>query len=254
MNQAEYLKRIDYYGSLEPSLRVLKKLQKQHLLTVPFENLDIHFGRSIELNLAGIFDKVVRQRRGGFCYELNGLFSELLLSIGFEVRRVSARVYRGNNRYGQEFDHLASVIKIDGHEYLSDVGFGEFTFEPLQLALDTIQTDQRGQYFIDRYKQDYLRVNKLDEGRSIPQYIFSTCERKLIEFQDMCHYHQVSPDSHFTQKKMISLPTENGRITVAGDILKVTEGDSVTEIVLENEKTFLVSLQRYFGVEIDKEA
>ena len=87
MNHLDYLKRINYSGSLEPSLKVLKQLQQAHLMSVPFENLDIHYGRTIELDLDKIFNKVVVDHRGGFCYELNGLFGELLSMLGFKIKR-----------------------------------------------------------------------------------------------------------------------------------------------------------------------
>ncbi|HYK47600.1 MAG TPA: arylamine N-acetyltransferase, partial [Parafilimonas sp.] len=74
MDVDRYLRRINYEGTREPNLTLLAALQKQHLLHVPFENLDIHYKTPIELNVPRIFEKVVHNKRGGFCYELNGLF------------------------------------------------------------------------------------------------------------------------------------------------------------------------------------
>ena len=85
MDISSYLRRIDYSGSREPSTDVLHKLHQAHLLTVPFENLDIHLGHPIVLGEAHLFNKIVNHRRGGFCYELNGLFAALLRELGFEV-------------------------------------------------------------------------------------------------------------------------------------------------------------------------
>ena len=93
MDKGKYLDRIKYSGGLEPSLDLLKKLQKNHLLNIPFENLDIHFKVAIKLNIDRIYEKIVQNNRGGFCYEINGLFYELLRSIGFKAKRISARVY-----------------------------------------------------------------------------------------------------------------------------------------------------------------
>ena len=98
-NRKKYLERIKYSGRLEPNLDLLKKLQKNHLLNVPFENLDIHNQIPIELNIDRIYEKIVQNNRGGFCYELNGLFYELLLSLDFNAKRVSARVYIKDNEY-----------------------------------------------------------------------------------------------------------------------------------------------------------
>lgn len=246
----KYLQRIMYSDSLEPNLNTLKSLQKAHLLHIPFENLDIHNHVSIELSVDRIFDKIVYQNRGGFCYELNGLFYELLLDLGFHAIRVSARVYDSNNGYGKEYDHLAIIVTIGNTSYLTDVGFGEFTFEPLKLQLEVIQNDQRGNYVIDQYTDGYLRVNKMEDGEKNPEYIFKTEESALAEFRDMCNYHQTSPDSHFTRKRLITLPTENGRITISGNTLKIKELQKTTEIQLNNEAEFKKELWDRFKVKI----
>jgi len=106
METERYLERINYSDKTEPEIEVLKALQKKHLLSVPFENLDIHYKVPIELDLANVFKKVVIERRGGFCYELNGIFHELLNSIGFNVKMISARVFDQK----QQIFHLSSTI------------------------------------------------------------------------------------------------------------------------------------------------
>src|SRR6185312_10037026 len=127
METAKYLERINYTGNIEPTIELLKDLQRRHLLSIPFENLDIHYNVPIELNLRNIFEKLVVRKRGGFCYELNGIFCELLTSMGFSVKMISARVFDQKQQiFTPEFDHLAIIAKIDSKEYLADVGFGEF--------------------------------------------------------------------------------------------------------------------------------
>lgn len=249
-NKEKYLQRINYSGNLEPNLNTLSTLQKQHLLSIPFENLDIHNNVPIRLSIEKIFDKVVNQNRGGFCYELNGLYYELLNAIGFEVKMVSARVFDQNKGYGKEYDHLAIIAKINDLEYLTDVGFGEFTFEPLKLQLETVQKDHRGTFKIDKFENGYLKVCKIEKGKQTPEYIFKNKERRLKEFEEMCAYHQTSPNSHFTSKRLISLPTENGRITITGNKLKIKEFYLTTEILLENEIEFKNELLDKFKVKI----
>src|SRR5262249_26469036 len=100
---AEYVARIGYDGPLEVTHETLAQIHLAHLLTVPFENLDIHLGRPILLDLDRIFDKIVRRRRGGFCYELNGLFGWLLGALGFDVTMVSARVANERGEFSPEF-------------------------------------------------------------------------------------------------------------------------------------------------------
>ena len=148
-DREKYLQRIKYSGPLEPNLDLLKKLQKTHLLHVPFENLDIHYPSPIELDIARIYAKIVFNNRGGFCYELNGLFYELLFSLGYNAKRISARVFEKNDNYGPEYDHFAIIVQIGNVEYLTDVGFGELLFEPLELQLNQIPEDARGSFLID---------------------------------------------------------------------------------------------------------
>ncbi|MGO2357158.1 MAG: arylamine N-acetyltransferase family protein [Mesonia sp.] len=249
MDKEKYLHRIKYSGSREPNLGVLKELQKCHLVNVPFENLDIHDNIPIELSTERIFDKIVNRNRGGFCYELNGLFYELLVALNFDVKRVSARVYDQNGSYGKEFDHLAIIVSINNTEYLSDVGFGDFTFEPLRLEMNKLQKDEREEYVIDKWDDMYFRVNKIKNAQPQPVYIFSLIGREFREFKEMCVYHQTSPESHFTSKRLISLPTENGRITITGNQLKITELEFTTETEIKSELEFDTYLLNSFNIE-----
>ncbi|MCG8329250.1 MAG: arylamine N-acetyltransferase [Chitinophagales bacterium] len=245
MNISYYLNRINYTGALAPNLEVLNHLQKQHLLNIPFENLDIHTNTTIKLDTSLIYDKIINRKRGGFCYELNGLFYQLLGKLGFTVRMISARVYDKEKGYGQEYDHLAIMTLIDGEEFLTDVGFGEFVFHPLKFKEGVIQEDERGPFFIDQYESDYYRVNKLKDGESIPQYIFTIKSRSYREFEEMAHYHQTNPASHFTHKRFLGIPTENGRITLVNNKLKIIRGDVIEERII-NEDEYDQVLRKYF--------
>jgi len=248
----KYLDRIKYSGELKPNLSLLKKLQKNHILNIPFENLDIHYQTPIELNIDRIFEKIVQNNRGGFCYELNGLFYELLLSLGFKAKRVSARVYEKGTKYSPEFDHFAIVVEIENIEYLTDVGFGEFIFEPLELQFGKIQKDPRGSYVVDKYEGEYFRISKIEDGKSTPEYIFKNVECELREYAERCRYHQSNPNSHFMKKRLISLPTENGRITISGNTLKIKEETKVTEKELKNETDFEKELWEKFQISLKK--
>ncbi len=250
MDKEKYLNRIKHTGSLKPNLDLLKKLQKNHLMNVPFENLDIHYQTPIELDINRIYEKIIHKNRGGFCYELNGIFFELLLLLGFNAKRVSARTYKKNNEYNPEFDHFTIIVKIGSTEYLTDVGFGEFIFEPLKLQLGEIQNDERGSYSINKFENDYLRVSKIENGKSTPEFIFKNIERELIEFKEMCEYHQTSPNSHFIKKKLISRPTDNGRITISGNILKVKEDNLIKEKELKSETEFEKELWDKFKISL----
>lgn len=248
MNPLKYLERIKYVGKIVATFEVLKQLQQQHLLNVAFENLDIHYGKKIELDKT--YDKVVTRNRGGFCYELNSLFYELLENLGFNVRLISARVYDSQKSFGPEFDHMAIIAQIDDKKYLVDVGFGEFAFSPLMIELNRTQPDSRGNFVIQKYDEACLIVSKEQNDKLIPEYLFTQFKRELSEFNEMCNYHQTSPDSHFTQKRICSLPTQQGRITISGDLLLIKENGKTSETVLSDEDEFNKALWNYFEIKL----
>src|ERR1041384_8682348 len=134
MNTEAYLKRINYSGSLEPTAETLRALQVAHLLAVPFENLSIHAGEPIVLNEDALFDKIVENRRGGFCYEANGLFAGLLRALGFDVARLSAGGARREGGFGPDFDHMTLMVTL-AERWLLDVGFGDSFLLTLLLHL-----------------------------------------------------------------------------------------------------------------------
>src|SRR5215831_10891850 len=231
MNIEQYLKRIGFADQVAVTYEALSKLQTAHLQTVPFENLDIQ--NQVKIDLTNLFDKIVIRRRGGFCYELNGLFYQLLLQIGFTVKMVSARVYRSKDDYSPEFDHMALIAEINSDHYLVDVGFGEFALHPIRIEINSETSDPRGIFKIERFDDFYKAVEKKSaDGKFVPEYIFSEKERRIEEFYEMCNYNETNPASHFVQNSVCSLPTTNGRITLSGNKLKITEDGAISERTL----------------------
>ncbi|MGB0523737.1 MAG: arylamine N-acetyltransferase family protein [Flammeovirgaceae bacterium] len=254
MNIQQYLNRIHYQGALTPSLAVLKALQKHHLLHIPFENLDIHHHTTITLDLDRIAQKVLFSKRGGFCYELNGLFFELLQTLGFEVKRIAARVFSPEKGYGPEFDHLAIIANVNHQEYLVDVGFGAFTFQPLRIQLDEIQKDEMGYFRIEQHNDTHLRVSKLENEAWTPSYIFTKTARAFSDYAAMCHYQQTSPDSHFTKNYICSLARIDGRTSLSKDKLTITTRGEKKEIPLPDELAFYQALSKHFGIHLPQQS
>lgn len=249
MNPTEYLKRINYDGPITANLATLQQLQKSHLLSVPFENLDIQNKIPIKLDLSRIYEKLVLNNRGGFCFELNGVFNELLVEIGFKTRLISGRVFKKNGRdLGNEFDHVAIVVTIDEQDYLVDVGFGEFSFSPLPLKLNVPIEDERGIFTFTNYDDSYTLVSKADSsGKEKREYIFTTESRNFQDFNGMCHYHQSNADSLFMQGKLITRPYENGRITLTNERLIETISGKTRMETIQSEMEFDEKLEQYFG-------
>lgn len=197
-----YLERIGYAGAIDHTAATLRAIHHAHLMAVPFENLDIGLGRKIVIDEAAFLRKVVQERRGGFCYELNGAFAALLRALGFRVTLLSARVARDDGGEGPEFDHLTLRVDLE-QPWLVDVGFGESFLEPLRIEIGTEQADPAGRFRLLRTGQRIQLERWESAGRWKGQYSFGLQPRRLQEFAAMCHYHQTSPESSFTQKKSV---------------------------------------------------
>jgi N-hydroxyarylamine O-acetyltransferase len=251
MNIQHYLERIHFTKTVEISKSVLFELQRLHLKHIPFENLDIHYNSKINLDVTAFYTKIITQKRGGFCYELNGLFYQLLKEIGFKVKMISAKVYSKDKKYGQEYDHLTIMATINNQDYLVDVGFGQFTHEPLKFSLNNELIDDFGTFQFDKFDSNYFRINEMNNNTLTPIHIFKTTARQLVEFKNMCHYHQTSTKSHFTKKKVITKLTENGRVTLNNDLLKITNGTTIKEVRFKETEKFEFYLKKYFDLEIE---
>jgi N-hydroxyarylamine O-acetyltransferase len=229
-----YFQRINYLGFLDSNKDVLFELQKAHLYSVPFENIDIYNDKWIDPSNS--YNKVVNHRRGGFCYELNALFFDLLRSIGFNASLISACVCDDQGEFGPEFDHMAILVEINEENYLVDVGFGEFSLAPLKIQLNELVIDQRGSFRIREFEKDRLIVEKVVGRRVIPRYHFSLIQRKKEDFIDMCRFHQTDPSSIFKKNRLCSLPTPSGRITLTGSKLRITSQADVEQRTLQSEE------------------
>jgi len=248
MDVDSYLARIGYAGSLGTKPQVLRDLHRAHMHSVPFENIDIHLGQRIELGLESIYDKIVRRRRGGFCYELNGLFAWLLERLGFAVRRHSGRVF-GAAGLGPEFDHLTLQVSA-GEAWLVDVGFGDSFVEPLPLVPSNA-VEQAGCGYRLQLTDEIWCLERRKQGEDWePQYQFTLVQRRLEEFAAMCDFHQTDASSPFTQKRVCSLATPVGRITLSGRRLILTDGDRREESELADEEAIRKVLRQRFGIDL----
>ena len=243
-----YLKRINYQGSLVATAETLRELQMAHLLSVPFENLSIHAKEPIVLEDEALFTKIVERRRGGFCYECNGLFAALLRALGFEVTMLSAEVANAEGIFGPAFDHMTLMVLLE-QRWLVDVGFGDSFREPLLL-------DERGEQLQEsrayRIVSDgpFLTLMQRTAGSEWKvQYRFTLEPHKYADYAEMCHYHQTSPQSHFTRARLCSLATEAGRLTLSDmRFITTSTDDAKQERTLTSEAEYEAILHEHFGI------
>lgn len=248
-----YLARIGYAGPRQPTSETLRALQRAHLFAVPFENLDINpQGTALDLSIDALFDKVVRRRRGGFCYELNGLFAELLVALGYDVTRVSARVARPDGDFGPEFDHLALIVRTETL-LLADVGFGDSSLEPLDLGRTGPQPPMDGgrAFRVDDVGDgEWLMREPADDGNWRDGFRFRLTPRELVDFTSQCRWFETAPESHFRTSRVCSLATHDGRVTLRDNQLIVATNGQRTITPIENDEQWAAALERWFAIRL----
>jgi N-hydroxyarylamine O-acetyltransferase len=219
VNLDAYLERIGLTRPIEPNLEGLEKLQRAHLSTVPFENLDVHARRGVGTEDAVTVDKVVRRRRGGWCFELNGAFATLLTALGYEVDRYAATVLQPP--ISPIPTHLTLRVQID-RPYLVDVGFGDSFIRPLPLDSPGPHDGGSGRYHF-LFEDGITTLLSLDsDGTSTPQYRFRSVALRPSDFETASNHLQTAPGLRWTQTRFATRLIDGGpdRVTLLEDQIK----------------------------------
>ncbi|MCM3004934.1 arylamine N-acetyltransferase family protein [Priestia koreensis] len=224
MDVQTYLDRFHAAYRHDVSFEYLSYLQEQHMLHVPFENLDVINHVPIVLDLERFYDKVVRGHRGGFCYELNSLFCTLLRELGYEAQLISATVRKPDETWTIAGSHATTLVLLDGEEYIVDVGFGDSVRKPIPLTGGVV-SDVSGDYRIVHLEDRTYDFQKAENGQWKTKYRLEKEPKDLLDFTPMCEFNQTSPQSPFTQTNLTTVATENGRITLSGNTLTITTNE-----------------------------
>lgn len=250
MDSEKYLKRIKFTDNLVINHETFFKLHEHHVFNVPFENLDIHYKRLFDLQIEKIYEKVVINSRGGFCYELNNVFNSLLRQIGFMSRIISARVIDDAGKLGPVYDHMSIFIEIDNKKYLADVGYGDLFLRPIEIK-DGIQSDGRNQFTVRRLNDgDFVLAMSSDELNFVEKYRFNLTEVPVEKFSNICLDKQTSPSSYFVNNIICTKPTGSGRITLLNDKLIEKKENERIERPIGGEHELRATLRNNFEVEI----
>ena len=253
MDVPTYLQRLHFSRPVKPDAETLCGLQLAHMMNIPFENLDIGLNRRIQLSEEALWEKIITQNRGGFCYELNGLFAWLLKQIGFEVTYLNARVFNQASELGINFDHLALLVKIPNQSsrWLVDTGFGDSFNEPLSFEDHGEQIQGLRAYRIEQTSDSYITWQKNYDGSWEHQYFFYLQPHKFPEeYESACLYHQTSPKSSFTRGSIISRATPDGRVSLEDDWLILTKNGKREKRPIADKNEYQLLLKEYFGVEL----
>ncbi len=246
-----YLKRINYTGSLTLSPETLRGLHSAHVFHIPFENLDIHLGNPISLEPDAIFEKLVHNRRGGYCYEMNGLFSRVLLAMGFDLIRLQGRIMFGSDEVRPR-SHQVSLINLDGEKWIADVGYGgRGLLEPIRL-LPNEEVQQYTETF--RLLEDpfygYILQSKI-EGEWQNLVGFTLEPQHPVDYRFPNYWNSTSPDSKFVQHRTVAMPTPEGRKILSDMELKIRHFDAVTTETVTDMEEYRQTLADHFGLVIE---
>jgi N-hydroxyarylamine O-acetyltransferase len=255
MDIQTYLARIQYFKPIKPDVQTLQGLHLTHIQNIPFENLDIGLKRPILLTEKALWEKIIVQKRGGFCYELNGLFAWLLRQVGFDVTYLNARVYDRKGNLGINFDHLALLVRLpnDSARWLADVGFGDSFNEPLDFDERGEQEQGLRAYRLEQVPDGYVTWQKNYDGSWERQYFFDLQSRTFpTDYEPACAYHQTSPESSFTRGSIISRATPDGRVSLEDGRLILTKNGQRATRQVENKDEYRVLLHNYFDVTLER--
>lgn len=249
-NKEEYLTKINFNGETSVSYDFLKSIHRAQHLKIPFENFDICLGRSIPIDPKSIFEKLIRQKRGGYCFELNGLLLLALKAFGFEARSLLGRVHLSGEPSGRS--HQSILVTIEDKRWLVDLGFGaESPRVPIPFVNNQPVTFENHTYrLIDSELFGYMLQSKQEEEWKT-LYSFDLNHVFDIDLKFGNHFTSTSPDSFFINARIAALPVENGLFTLFNYRLKKVLNGKEEIIYLKDNPTYLSVLEKEFGIRLD---
>lgn len=245
-----YLQRINYDGEITPTLDQLKALHHAQLYTIPFENFDILLGRGINLEPRALFNKLVHKRRGGYCFELNGLFLMALKAFGFDARPLLGRVHITGTPTGR--GHQIELVTLQGRQWIADVGFGSDTPRapiPLELDQPKIHDGQKIRLIDADHFGIMVQAFKEDEWQDLYSFDLSHVCSADIDYGN--HFSSTHPSSIFTFARVAALPVHDGVIAIFDTTLKRTISGKEEVQELAEGQAYLDALKTHFGIELD---
>ena len=249
---AAYLKRIDYHGPLDASIDTLAQLQSCHLHTVPYENFDILNGIPLSLEIPDLYDKVILRRRGGYCFELNALFSWLLTELGFSVTDYFARFWRNTSITPPKRRHHVIQVEVEGKRYLCDVGVGGIVPRTPIEMVEHLVHKQGDEYYQFKCDEDFgwvLYEKKREQWIQI--YSFTEESQLPTDYITASYWCENAPDSIFNKGAMVSIRTDEGRNSIAGNEFRIFTTEGVQSFIPETPEEYAKALQTHFGIVLD---
>lgn len=223
---SEYLDRIEYRGGTAPCLETLIELQRRHVYSVPFENLDLLRRLPPNLDRDFLFDKIVTRRRGGVCYELNTSFFNLLTALGFSACQISGRCRLDTPITG----HVFTLVHLDEGDYTADVGFGETAVPPLRIDGGETVHAYHADFWLEREDEDLMRLYRQHPGEEPAfEYQFSLTAREQADYMDTFRFSAAPGNTVFSERHICCRYTPEGKISLRRGALSIEREGCATE-------------------------
>lgn len=243
---AAYLRRINYNLPVRPDLPTLIGVHRAHLLNITYENLDIHRGCLLTVDFDTFYVKIVEERRGGWCFEMNGLLAWALREIGFAVTLLASAVGRSSADEPFAPNHLILRVDLD-QPYLADVGFGNGLLEPIPLTEGRYQQDWR-EFGLRRDGDRWWFQNQPYGG---PGFDFTLDPYQLADFAEQSDYLQTSPESGFVRTTVCHRYTPEGIVTLRGATLRRVTAEGQRDEVIRDATTYTRTLADVFDLQLE---
>jgi len=248
-----YLDRIRFEGGVRPDLATLRAIHRAHQYAITFENLDVQLRRPVVMDLEPNYDKIVRRRRGGWCYELNGVMGWALDQIGFDVTRMSAGVMRARAGDAQLGNHLCLLVRLD-QPYLVDVGFGGSMTEPLPLRASE-REDRPYRLGLSELDDGHWRFAEIAHGDGDDfSFDFRAAPADEALLARKCRFLQTDPASPFIQNLVVQRRTADAHLSLRGRVLAAIHTTRVDKKLLNSADELVATLRHSFDLDTPEAA
>jgi N-hydroxyarylamine O-acetyltransferase len=246
-----YFDRIGFEGTARPDFETLQGLHLAHQRAIPFENLDVQLRRPLVLDVERSYEKIVRRRRGGWCYEMNGLMGWVLAQIGFDVMRMSAGVRREQLGDAQLGNHLCLLVRLD-QPYLVDVGFGGSLLRPMPLRVSE-REDRPYRLGLSETGEGYWRFS--ETGRDGPfTFDFRAVPADEKLFAAKCQQLQTDASSSFVQNLVVQRRSGDVHLALRGRVLTTLHSTHADKVLLNSAEELVETIRGRFDVDVPEVA
>jgi N-hydroxyarylamine O-acetyltransferase len=248
MNVDAYLRRIGLDARPPATLAGLTAVHRAHALAIPYENIDVQLGRIVTIERPAIYEKIVERKRGGWCYEMNGILGWALGELGFKVTRATGSVMREAAGNANNGNHLVLRVDLPEGVYLADVGFGDGPRDPIKIAPGAFHS-AGFDFSLRRVDQGWWRLINDPRGGA-PSFDFNLDAADEILLARQCHHLQTAPASPFVQNLVAQRHVPGGLEILRGRTIRSIAADGIRDRLIGDEADLMRTLKDVFALDV----